>query len=62
MHQLAGVGDLVDDGRVEQRPFRPLAVEHLGALGDGVVDAGLEERGRARVDDGADIDGIVSKI
>ncbi|KFC68530.1 hypothetical protein FG93_03715 [Bosea sp. LC85] len=55
MHQLAGIGDAVDHGRMEQRALGPLAVEHFGALRHGVVDARLEEGGRAGVDDGADI-------
>ena len=61
-HQLARVGHVVDDGGGVERALAVVAVQQLGALGDGVVDAVLEHAGGALVDDGADVGGGVHRV
>ena len=49
------VGHVVDDGGGIERALAVVAVQQLGALRDGIVDARLEGARRALVDDRADV-------
>ena len=61
-HQRAFVRDVVDDDGRQERALAAGVVEDFGALGLGVMDAGLEGLGGFRMDHGAEIGGGVHRV